>query len=160
MPSFDVVSQVDQHELRNAVDQTNRDIEKRFDFKGTAARVEQSGRELTIIGETEFQIRQIVEILHVKMAKRGIDLGCLQAGEIIESGKESRQTILAKHGIDKETAKAILKAVKESKLKVQAMVQGEEVRVAGKKRDDLQEIIRTLREKEFGQPLQYINFRE
>ncbi|MGH8579742.1 MAG: YajQ family cyclic di-GMP-binding protein [Gammaproteobacteria bacterium] len=160
MPSFDVVSQVDQHELRNAVDQTNREIEKRFDFKGTTARVEQSGRELTITGETEFQIRQIVEILHVKMAKRGIDLGCLQAGEIIESGKESRQAILAKHGIDKETAKAILKAVKESKLKVQAMVQGEEVRVTGKKRDDLQEIIRTLREKDFGQPLQYINFRE
>ncbi|MGH8613155.1 MAG: YajQ family cyclic di-GMP-binding protein, partial [Gammaproteobacteria bacterium] len=128
MPSFDVVSQVDQHELRNAVDQANREIEKRFDFKGTVARVEQSGREITIIGETEFQIRQIVEILHVKMAKRGIDLGCLQAGEIIESGKENRQTVFAKHGIDKETAKAILKAVKEGKLKVQTMVQGEEVR--------------------------------
>ncbi|MGH8613868.1 MAG: DUF520 family protein, partial [Gammaproteobacteria bacterium] len=111
-------------------------------------------------GETEFQIRQIVEILHVKMAKRGRDLACLQAGEIVESGKESRQVILAKHGIDKEAAKAILKAVKESKLKVQAAVQGEEVRVAGKKRDDLQDIIRTLREKDFGQPLQYINFRE
>jgi cyclic-di-GMP-binding protein len=160
MPSFDVVSQVDQHELRNAVDQTNREIEKRFDFKGTAARVEQSGRELTIIGETEFQIRQVAEILHIKMAKRGIDLGCLQAGEVIESGKETRQAVLAKHGIDKETAKAILKAVKDTKLKVQAAVQGDEVRVVGKKRDDLQEIIRTLREKDFGLPLQYINFRD
>lgn len=160
MPSFDVVSQVDLHELTNAVDQTNREVSKRFDFKGGGARLEQSGWELTLIAEGEFQVKQMREILHNKMAKRGIDLGCLDEGEIKQLGKEARQLLAARHGIDKDLAKKIVKQVKEARLKVQTVVQSEQVRVTGKKRDDLQLVIKTLREADLELPLQFVNFRD
>ena len=160
MPSFDVVSQVDQHELTNAVDQANREITNRFDFKGTSAHVERNEAELTLIADAEFQVNQIDDILRKKMAARGIDVGCLEMGEITQSGKEARQIAKIRQGIDKELAKKITKQIKESKLKVQAQIQGEQVRVTGKKRDDLQQVIALLREAKLDLPLQFENFRD
>lgn len=160
MPSFDVVSEVDLHELTNAVDQTRREIGNRFDFKGTGAKVEQADWELTLVAEAEFQINQMLDILRNKMAKRGIDLGCLQVGEMLKAGKETRLIVTARRGIDKELAKRIVKLVKDSKIKLQAAIQGEQVRVSGKKRDDLQSMMKTLREGNFELPLQFVNFRD
>ena len=160
MPSFDVVSKVDLHELTNAVDQTQREIGNRFDFKGSAAKMEQSEHEITVSADAEFQIGQILDIFHNKLAKRGIDISCLDPGEIIETGQQVRQVVTVRHGIDKELAKRIIKRIKEAKLKVQTAIQGEQVRVTGKKRDHLQEVINDLREADFGLPLQFINFRD
>ena len=160
MPSFDVVSEIDMHELTNAVDQANREVGNRFDFKGTNSKIEQKEAEITIISESDFQIKQITEILHNKMVKRGIDIGCLDARDPVPSGKEVRQTIVARQGIDKELAKKIVKLVKDSKMKVQAAIQGEQVRITGKKRDDLQQVIAMLKDAKLGIPLQYDNFRD
>ncbi len=160
MPSFDVVSQVDMHELTNAIDQSNREISTRFDFKGTNSRVEHSNNELTLIAPAEFQIKQISDILQNKLSKRKIDVTCLDMGKIVESINEARQPIIIRQGIDKELAKNITKIIKGSKLKVQSSIQGEQVRVTGKKRDDLQELISLLKNSNLGQPLQYINFRD
>jgi len=160
MPSFDVVSQVDMHELTNAIDQSNREISTRFDFKGTNSRVEHSNNELTLIAPAEFQIKQISDILQNKLSKRKIDVTCLDMGKIVESNNETRQPIIIRQGIDKELAKNITKIIKGSKLKVQSSIQGEQVRVTGKKRDDLQELISLLKNSNLGQPLQYINFRD
>ena len=160
MPSFDVVSEVDMHELTNAIDQTNREIANRFDFKGTNSRVEHSNNELILISPAEFQVKQISDILHTKLSKRKIDVACLEMGKIVESNNEARQSIIIKQGVDKELAKKITKIIKESKLKVQSSIQGEQVRVTGKKRDDLQEIISLLKNSNLNQPLQYVNFRD
>ncbi len=160
MPSFDVVSEVDNHELSNAVDQTNREVGNRFDFKGSNSRVEQNQYELTIVTPSEFQIKQIYEILQTKMSKRNIDVNCLDAGEISESNQEARQVVIVKHGLDKDTARKLVKIIKEAKLKVQASIQGEQVRVTGKKRDELQEIISLLKNRNPGLPLQFNNFRD
>lgn len=160
MPSFDVVSEIDQHELTNAVDQTNREVGNRFDFKGTDSRVEQEEGALVIDAPSDFQIEQVKVILHQKLAKRGLDVGSLEEGDIEERGKRARQRITVREGIDKEMAKRIVKLVKESKVKVQASVQGEQVRVTGKKRDELQQIIALLREADLGLPLQFQNFRD
>ncbi|MCI0400919.1 MAG: YajQ family cyclic di-GMP-binding protein [Gammaproteobacteria bacterium] len=160
MASFDVVSRVDLHELTNAVDQTNREVSNRFDFKGTNARVEQVGHELTLRAEVEFQINQIREILAAKMARRGIDLGCLEFRKVVVTGSEARQMATARHGIDVDLARKIVKLVKESELKVQATIQGEQVRVSGKKRDDLQQVIATLQGANLGLPLQFVNYRD
>lgn len=160
MPSFDVVSEIDQHELTNAVDQTNREVGNRFDFKGTDSRVEQEEGALVIDAPSDFQIEQVKVILHQKLAKRGLDVGSLEEGDIEERGKRARQRITVREGIDKEMAKRIVKLVKESKVKVQAAVQGEQVRVTGKKRDELQQIIALLREADLGLPLQFQNFRD
>jgi len=160
MPSFDVVSEVDMHELTNAVDQTNREVGNRFDFKGTNSKVEHSGGEITIISESEFQVEQVLDILRNKMVKRGIDIGCLEIKEPITSGKEVRQLIIARQGIDKDLARKIVKMVKDSKIKVQAAIQGDQVRISGKKRDDLQQVIAMLREAKLDLPLQYSNFRD
>ena len=160
MPSFDIVSEVDPHELTNAVDQANREVTNRFDFKGSNARVEQVKQELVLIAETEFQVNQIRDILLTKMAKRGIDIGCLDRGEVAVKGSEARQILTVRQGIDQELARKIIKLVKGSKLKVQATVQGEQVRISGKKRDDLQAVIHSLRQADLGLPLQFVNFRE
>ncbi len=160
MPSFDVVSEIDQHELTNAVDQTNREIGNRFDFKGSDARVEQSDSDLTLEADSKMQVGQIRDILYQRMTKRGIDIGCMEAGTPEEVGKRVRQQITVRQGIDKETAKKIVKLVKESKIKVQAAVQGEQVRVSGKKRDDLQQTMAMLREAKLDLPLQFTNFRD
>lgn len=160
MPSFDIVSQVDLHELRNGVDQANREFSTRFDFKGSGSRIDQDELTLTLHAANEFQIKQMQEVLMTKLAKRGVDIGCLQMGEIEASGQQARQRITVRQGIDDNLARKIVKLVKDSKLKVQTAIQGEQVRVTGKKRDDLQEVIAILRKTELGLPLQYINFRD
>ena len=160
MPSFDIVSEVDLHELSNAIDQTNREISTRFDFKGTDAKVDYSENSLMLQAETEFQLEQIQTILNKKLAKRKVDINSLEAGKVEIQNLRARLPMTVKQGIDKEIAKKIVKAIKNTKLKVQAAIQGEQVRVTGKKRDDLQEIMALLREQDFGLPLQFINFRD
>jgi cyclic-di-GMP-binding protein len=161
MPSFDVVSEIDMHELTNAVDQANREINTRFDFKGTKSRVEQTERTLKLIAPTEFQVTQMQDIIYSKLSKRQIDVRCVDAGKITSNLAEAQQEIVIKQGIDKELAKKLVKIVKESKLKVQAAIQGEQVRITGKKRDDLQEAIAMLRtEKTIEIPIQFTNFRD
>lgn len=160
MPSFDVVSEIDMHELTNAVDQANREVSNRFDFKGTNSRVEQSAAQLTLIAPAEFQVKQILDILQTRMSKRDIDIKCMEYGKIHESNNEARQEITLRQGIDKELAKKITKMIKESRLKVQSSIQGDHVRVTGKKRDDLQEIITLLKKSNIDLPLQFVNFRD
>ncbi|MDA0823882.1 MAG: YajQ family cyclic di-GMP-binding protein [Proteobacteria bacterium] len=160
MPSFDVVSEVDLHELTNAVDQTNREAGNRFDLKGANAKVEQKQRELTIVANSEFHIHQVLDIFQGKLSKRGIDIDCLEIGEVQKSINAARQLIVAKHGIDKDTARKIVKLVKELKLKVQAQVQQEQVRITGKNRDDLQNAISSLKKAQFDLPFQFTNFRD
>lgn len=160
MPSFDVVSKTDQHELTNAIDQANREIGTRFDFKGTNARLELAKEVITLIAPTDFQLKQVDEILRNKLAKRNVDVRALDYKTPDIKLNEARQDVHVKQGIDTETAKKIVKLVKESNLKVQAAIQGEQVRVTGKKRDDLQEIIAVLRESKLNLPLQFENFRD
>ena len=160
MPSFDVVSEVNMHELANAVDQTSREVANRFDFKGTDSRVEHTENIITLIAPVEFQVKQIYDILRTKIAKRGIDVLCLETGKITETVNEARQIITVKQGINQELAKKITRIIKDSKLKVQSTIQGEQVRVSGKKRDDLQEAISLLRNSKLELPLQYVNFRD
>lgn len=160
MPSFDIVSEVDQHELTNAVDQANREIGNRFDFKGSDARVERSDGQLTIHAEGEFQIDQIADILNRSLAKRGIDIRCLERGDVEVANMRARQTVTVRQGIDKELARRLVKMVKDAKLKVQASIQGEQVRVSGKKRDDLQQVIAMIKQSDIEQPLQFVNFRD
>lgn len=160
MPSFDVVSEVDQHELTNAVDQANREIGNRFDFKGTNSRISQQDENLTIESESDFQVKQIEEILRAKMAKRGIDVACLEAGEITITNNRAQQPIKVLQGIDKELSRKIVKMVKQTKIKVQSAIQSDQVRITGKKRDDLQQIMAMLREADLDLPLQFQNFRD
>lgn len=160
MPSFDVVSQVNMHELTNAVDQANREIANRFDFKGTNSRVEHSENQITLVAPAEFQVKQINDILQNKLSKRKIDVTCLEMGNIVESNNEAKQTAQIKQGIDKELAKKITKIIKDSKLKVQSSIQGDQVRITGKKKDDLQDVITLLKNSNIDLPLQYVNFRD
>lgn len=160
MPSFDIVSEVDQHEVNNAVDQANREIGARFDFKGSDAHVEYVDNSLKLQAQNEFQVDQMRDILEKKLAKRGIDLAALKADKVEESGTRARQTIAVRQGIDQDSGRKIVKLIKESKLKVQASIQGDQLRVTGKKRDDLQEAIALLRKSDVGLPLQYQNFRD
>lgn len=160
MSSFDVVSEVDMHELSNAVDQANREVANRFDFKGSDARFEQSEGELTLAAQNEFQLEQMMDILRQKMVKRGVDVSSLEIGEPETNNMRARQKVTVRQGLDKEIAKKIVKYIKEEKLKVQAAIQGEQVRVTGKKRDDLQQVMAMLREQKLGLPLQFTNFRD
>lgn len=160
MPSFDVVSEVDLQELRNAVDQTRREIDTRYDFKGTAAAIELNEMELTLFGDAEFQVDQVMDILTQKVAKRGIDVACLEPGKLEEGGGKARRGVKVLAGIDTDTARKIVRLIKDAKLKVQAAIQGDKVRVTGKKRDDLQQVIATLRQADVGLPLQFNNFRD
>ena len=160
MPSFDVVSEVDKHELTNAIDQTNREVTNRFDFKGTNARVERNDNMLTIIAGAEFQIKQIVDILQGKMTKRRIDIDCLDFQEVTESNNETRQNVNVREGIEKDIARKMIKLIKDSKIKVQARIQQNQLRVSGKKRDDLQNVIAELKAAKLELPLQYVNFRD
>ncbi|MFK8082234.1 MAG: YajQ family cyclic di-GMP-binding protein [Granulosicoccus sp.] len=161
MPSFDVVSEVDQHELSNAVDHAQREIGTRFDFKGTSAKAELSeGKIIMLHADSDFQIQQIHPILYQKLTARKIDIACLDAGKVENSGKGVKQAVTVKQGIDKDTAKKAVARIKESKIKVQAQVQGEQLRVNGKKRDDLQAVMALLKEAELGLPMQFQNFRD
>jgi len=160
MPSFDAVSEVDQHELDNAVDQAHREITNRFDFKGTSADAKLSDGSVVLTADSDFQIDQMHPILYQKLTSRSIDIACLEAGKVETSGKGVKQTIKIRTGIDKETAKKAVAKIKESKLKVQAQIQGDQLRVTGKKRDDLQSTMRMLESAELGLPLQFQNFRD
>ena len=160
MPSFDVVYEVDHHELTNAVDQMNREISNRYDFKGSDAKVELKVPLLNVEGDNEFQIKQMHDIIYKKLAARGIDTACLEQGKIEERGMRAYQTITVREGVDKELARKIVKMVKDAKMKVQAAIQGDQVRVTGKKRDDLQAVIEMLKGSEIELPLQFTNFRD
>lgn len=160
MPSFDVVSEVDMHEVSNAVDQANREVGTRFDFKGSNAVFEHAEADVTLRAQSDFQLEQMREILCNKMAKRNIQIGSLTFNDPICNLNDARQTVTIQQGIDTELAKKIVKAIKAAKLKVQAAIQGEQVRVTGKKRDDLQTCINYLKEQDYDLPLQYINFRD
>lgn len=160
MPSFDAVSELDMHEVTNAVDQANREVENRFDFKGTGANYELKENIITLSTQTDFQLKQMLDILMAKLAKRGIDTICVKEEKPEIALNQARQKVTLKQGIDTETAKKIVKMIKDSKLKVQAAIQGEQIRVTGKKRDDLQEVIAFLRNAKLDLPLQYKNFRD
>ena len=160
MPSFDVVSEVDMHEVTNAVDQANREVTTRFDFKGTDARFERNEAEITLHAQVDFQLQQMLDILNEKLAKRGVDIACLEVKEPEVALNHARQSVTLRQGLDAPLAKDIVKRIKEAKLKVQAAIQGDKVRVTGKKRDDLQEVIAMLRKEKLALPLQYNNFRD
>ena len=160
MPSFDVVSEVDQHELANAIDQAHREISNRFDFKGSSAKVELADGRIQLHADSDFQIQQMHPILYQKLTSRQIDIACLDAGKVETSGKGVKQSVQVRQGIDKETAKKAVAKIKESKLKVQAQIQGEQLRVTGKKRDDLQSAMAMLKAAEIGLPMQFQNFRD
>ncbi len=161
MPSFDVVSEIDMQEVRNAVAQANREISNRFDFKGTDARINQAEATLTVYADDEFKVGQARDILETRLSKRNVDIGCLQRGKVeqIASGKAS-QVLTARQGVETPLAKQIVKIIKDQKLKVQSSIQGDRVRVSGKKRDDLQSVMAVLKKQSLGLPLQYINFRD
>ena len=160
MPSFDVVSEVDMHEVTNAVDQANREVRTRFDFKGTDSSFIREDAAITLKSESEFQLKQMLDMLQGKLSKRGIDIACLAIAEPELAGKEARQVVTIREGLETELCRRIVKMVKESKLKVQGAIQGNKVRVTGKKRDDLQQIIASLGDAKFDMPLQYVNFRD
>ena len=161
MPSFDVVSELDKHEVTNAVDGAIKELDRRFDLKGKGS-FEFKEKELTVnlTAEAEFQLEAMIQILKLSLVKRKIDVQCLEVKDAYPSGKLMKQEATLKEGIDKELAKKIVAHIKDAKLKVQAAIQGEQVRVTGKKRDDLQEAIAALRGHEFGMPLQFNNFRD
>ncbi len=161
MPSFDIVSEVDKQELRNAVDQANKEVSGRFDFKGSDARIEQAEYVLTVHADDDFKLEQVLDILMGKLTKRSIDVRCLDKGKIEKvSGNKVKQAVTVKTGVETELAKKIVKLVKDSKLKVQASIQGDAVRVSGAKRDTLQDAIALIRKSITDFPLQYQNFRD
>ena len=160
MPSFDVVSEVDEHELNNAVDQASREIGNRFDFKGVNANFELKDSVITLTSDSAFQLKQMLDVLHHKLAARKIDIGSLEASEPVTSLSKATQLVTVKQGIETAIAKKIVKMIKDKKLKVQAAIQGEKLRVTGKKRDDLQAVMAFLRESDIKLPLQFDNFRD
>ncbi len=160
MPSFDIVSEVDLHEVANAVDQANREVGQRFDFKGTNAKFELKESVVTLSAPADFQLKQMLDILRLKLAKRGVDVECLKVDEPVVTGQTARQTVTLRQGIDTELGKKIQRLIKDAKLKVQAQIQDRQVRVSGKSRDDLQSVIALVRKGGFDLPLQYTNFRD
>ncbi len=160
MPSFDIVSELDMHEITNAVDQANREIQNRFDFKGIDARFEQGDDHVMLWAEVDFQLQQMQEVLRSKLTSRKIDIRCLEIKDPEKANMRARQQVVLKQGLDQPLAKKIIKLIKDAKLKVQAQVQGEQVRVTGKKRDDLQDVMALLRGAELELPLQFNNCRD
>ncbi|MHB0777394.1 YajQ family cyclic di-GMP-binding protein [Halomonas sp. WWR20] len=161
MPSFDIVSELDKHEVTNAVDQANREIATRFDFRGVTASFSEDGDSVQMEAEADFQLRQMIDILKGRLIARSIDVACLEEKEADTSGVRARQQVVLRQGIDQPLAKQIVKTLKDAKLKVQAQIQGDKVRVTGKKRDDLQQAIALLKsDKSIEMPLQFNNFRD
>ena len=161
MPSFDIVSQVNQQEVKNAVEQTNKEVSNRFDFKGSDARVEQAEMVLTVYADDEFKLGQVTDVLRARLAKRNIDVRCLELGAIEKiSGDKVKRPITVKVGVSQEKGKQIQKLIKDAKLKVAASIQGDVVRVSGAKKDDLQATIQLVRKSVADIPLQFINFRD
>ncbi|PTQ76687.1 hypothetical protein C8R26_1145 [Nitrosomonas oligotropha] len=161
MPSFDIVSEVDKQEVRNAVDQVNKEVSTRFDFKGSDARVEQTDYQLTVFADDGFKLEQILDILRTRLTKRNVDVRCLEKGQVENiSGNKVKQVVTVKTGLETELAKKIIKHIKDSKLKVQASIQGDVVRVTGAKKDMLQEAIQMVKKTIDNFPLQFQNFRD
>ena len=160
MPSFDVVSEVNHHELTNAVDQANREVSTRFDFKGTGSNFVLADALITMNTESEFQLDQMYDMLCSKLVRRGIDIACLERNEPVIQMKTATQTITVHEGIETATSKKMVKAIKDRKMKVQTAIQGDQLRVTGKKRDDLQAVIALLKDGDYGLPLQFKNFRD
>lgn len=160
MPSFDAVSKIDKHEITNAVDQANREVKNRFDFKDTNANFTLTENVITLVAPNKFQLQQMQQILEPKLVKRGIDLNCLEHDSINESLHEATQKITLKSGIDHEIGKKLTKLIKDSQIKVQTNIMGDHLRITGKKKDDLQAVITLLRKEQLGVPLQFENFRD
>ncbi len=160
MPSFDIVSEIDQHELANAIDQANREITTRFDFKGVDATYEYKDDKITIMAPSDFQVKQMQDILSNKFSKRNLDVRALDYQKIETNLSQARQVVNVKQGIAQETAKKIIKYIKDEKFKVQAAIQADQVRVTGKQRDDLQTVMAALKDQDFSLPLQFKNFRD
>jgi len=160
MPTFDIVSEVDMHEMSNAVDQASREIGTRFDFKGVPASFELSDNVVVLTAEVDFQIQQMMDILQSKMVKRGLDISSLKSADIENVGQRAIMKVAVQQGIEADIARKIVKKVKEQKMKVQVAIQGEKLRVTGKKRDDLQGVIAMLKNENYGLPLQFNNFRD
>lgn len=160
MPSFDIVSELKMHEVTNAVDQASREIQNRFDLRGTRCRFVLEKNIVTVYGDSDFHIKQLSEILEQKLVKRGIDISCIERGKVESNVAEARQALTLRQGLNADQSRELVRMIKDSKLKVQAAIQGEKVRVTGKKKDDLQDVIAMLRGAKFEMPLQYDNFRE
>lgn len=160
MPSFDIVSEVAMNEVQNAVDNANRELQSRFDFRGVEASYELNKEEIKMAADAEFQLKQMADILRDKLLKRNIETTCMELEDIEHSGRRYFQVVKLKQGIASDVAKKLVKLIKDSKIKVQAAIQGEEVRVTGKKRDDLQEVMALVRGADLGQPFQFNNFRD
>jgi len=160
LPSFDIVSEVDMHQLTNAVDQANRVIDTRFDFKGVDCSFERNDYAVTVTAEADFQIDQMVDMLRGTLIKCQIDPTCMELGDVVPSGKQVKQELTMRHGLETLLSKKIVKMIKETKIKVQSAIQGDKVRVTGKKRDDLQQVMAMLRESDLDMPLQFDNFRD
>jgi uncharacterized protein YajQ (UPF0234 family) len=160
MPSFDVVSEFDAHEASNAIDQANREVGTRFDFKGTGSKYVLEEQVVTLTSQADFQLQQMMDILRQKLAKRGVDIGCMKEEEVEITGSEARQKVILRKGIDTPLARDLVKQIKASKIKVQSSIQGEKLRINGKKRDDLQAVIALLKDSKTELPLQYENFRD
>ncbi len=160
MPSFDVVSELDSHEVTNAVDQANRELSQRFDFKDTGAVFELNDLTVAVKAQVEFQLKQMLEILKLRLSKRGIDVMCLEIKDPVVNLAAATQEVILRQGVDADTARLIVRLIKDSKVKVQASVQGEKVRISGKQRDDLQSAMAVLRKAKVDMPLQFNNFRD
>ena len=160
MPSFDIVSELDPHEVANAVDQASREVSTRFDFKGTDAKFELAELVITLSAPADFQLKQMMDILKLKLTKRGIDIVCMKVDEPVVTGQTTKQVATLRQGVDTELGKKIQRLIKDSKLKVQAAIQDKQVRVTGKSRDDLQAVIALVRGGKLELPLQFTNFRD
>lgn len=160
MPSFDIVSELDMHEAQNALDQANKEVGTRFDFKGSNAEFELKDGTILMKAESTFQLQQMLPILFSKMSKRGIDIAALETGDVKEGTKTAQQPLTLKEGLEKTLAKKIVKLIKDTKLKAQAAIEGEKIRVTAKKRDDLQAVMQMLRSQDLEQPIQFNNFRD
>lgn len=160
MPSFDIVSEIDKVEIKNAVDNANRELSTRFDFRGVEASFNLSENAVTLSAEAEFQLQQMLDMLRHSCAKRNVETASMDLQSLVHSGKTYKQSVVFKEGIDQATAKKLVKLIKDAKLKVQTSIQGEELRVTGKKRDDLQSVIALVKSSDLGQPFQYKNFRD
>jgi len=161
MPSFDIVSQVDKQEIRNATEQANKEIANRFDFKGSDARIEQNELQLTVFADDEFKLGQVLDVLRGRLTKRNVDVRCLELGGIEKiSGDKVKRPVTVRVGVPQDRGKAIVKLVKDAKLKVQASIQGDTVRISGAKKDELQGAIALVRKSVTDLPVQFVNFRD
>ncbi|WP_394222143.1 YajQ family cyclic di-GMP-binding protein [Alteromonas gracilis] len=160
MPSFDIVSEINMEEVRNATENASRELSTRFDFRGVEASFEYKDKTVLMTAEAEFQLQQMESMFRTAMSKRGVDTSSMDVKPYDAHGKTYRQTIAFKEGIEQPTAKKIVKLVKDAKIKVQTAIQGEELRITGKKRDDLQQVIALVKESNLGQPFQFKNFRD